>query len=271
MPTDKKRRLVTAHTKEDAFAAIYQKLISVPYERRVAFTPRSEDPSLGPIPQSRTFYVPRFDLTQTLAEQYDQASGPLSRALLLKRHLRLLAAEPGLSWEEFCEEVAMLPPGQVWRHNVQGDLPGDPLCFELEAEPLEQLIRANRGKRGFTFSHYHPRYAQNAELIAAANRQGFTINLVADSFREADELLSWQVAPVSVKVPEDTPPILHTPAGNQVVICPQSHRRSVTCATCKQCAQPLNRHRDRVRDIVAFPIPGLKAAELPPDVLAEMM
>lgn len=86
------------------------------------------------------------------------------------------------------------------------DLPGDQLCCELDADPLAHLVRANRDKRGFSFTNYHPKVGHNAELIAAANAQGFTINLVADSLTEADELLRWQVAPVVIKVPEDAPP-----------------------------------------------------------------
>jgi len=271
MPTNKTRHLVTTPTTDDAFNALRQKLMSVPYERRVAFTTRSEEPSLGPIPQSRSFFVPRFNIMRALADQYAQIRGPITERLLLTRHLRLLAAEPGLSWGAFCERVARLPNNQLWRHNVQGDLPGDPLCFELDAEPLEQLVRANRGKRGFTMSYYHPKFAQNVELIDYANRKGFTINLVADSLAEADELQGWHIAPVVVRVPEDTAPLQRTPAGNKVVLCPQSLRRGVTCATCKLCAQAEPRHRDRDRDIVAFPIPGLKAVDLPPDILAEMM
>lgn len=271
MPTNKTRHLVTTPTTDDASTASFQKLVSSPYEYRAAFTARSEDPSLGPIPASCTFYVPRFDVMQALAAQYARAKGPLTEGLILRRYLRFLSADPGLSWDAFCEQVALLPPGQLWRHNVKGDLPGDPLQFQLDAEPLEQLVRANRGKRGFTFSRFHPKFADNAELIAYATLMGFTVNMEANSLTEADELLKWQIAPVVVRVPEDTPPILHTPDDNQVVICPQSLRRGVTCATCQLCAQAEPRHRDRDRDIVAFPIPGLKAVDLPPDILAEMM
>lgn len=253
----------------DTFNALRQKLESLPYEYRVNFTLRSGNPQLGPIPMSSTFQAPRFNVMELLEKQYAEASGPLTQRLVLRRFQRLLATAPGLSWDSFCAAVAQLPTGQVWRHNLQGDLPGDPLCFALDAEPLEQLVRANRGKRGFTFSHYHPKYAENADLIAAANAQGFTINLVADSLREADELLRWQVAPVVVKVPEDTPPTQRTPAGHAVVTCPQTCRRDVTCATCQLCTQARYPHQNR--DLIAFPIPGLKTADLPPDVLAEMM
>jgi hypothetical protein len=255
----------------DTFNALRQKLESQPYEYRGNFTLRSGTPQLGPIPASRTIYVPRLDLMKTLAAQYARAKGPLTQKLILRRYLRLLPTEPSLSWDEFCAQVALLPPGQLWRHNVQGDLPGDPLQLQVDAEPLEQLVRANRDKHGFTFSRFHPKFAQNADLIAHANRQGFTINLEADSLTQADELLHWQVAPVVVRVPEDVPPILRTPAGNKVVVCPQSHRQGVSCAACKLCAQAWYPHQNRDRDIVAFPIPGLRTADLPPDVLAEMM
>ncbi len=251
--------------------AMRQQLARVSYDCRVAYRPCSADVTLGPIPVSRTFYRPRGDVMQALATDYAQTRGRLSQRLVLRRYLRLLAAEPGLSWAAFCDEIAQLPAGQLWHHNHQGDLPGDPLALELDAEPLERLLRANRGKRAFSFTRYHPQYGHNADLIAAANQQGFTLNLVADSLTEADELLGWQVAPVVVKVPEDTRQLLHTPAGNPVVRCPQKFRPGVTCATCQRCAHYHYHRPDRDRSIVAFPIPGLKAADIPPDILAKMM
>lgn len=249
-----------------AFAALKQKLELTPYYPRVAFTPRSEDLTLGPIPTSRTFYLPRFNLVQMLNDQCEAAPGPLSRRLALARLARLPSGDPGLSWTAFCDQIAQLAPGQLWRHNVEGELPGDLLYFELEAAPLEQLVQANRGRQGFTFTHFQPKVGHNAELIAAANERGFTLNLIADSFKEADEFLGWQVAPVVVKVPEDTPDRLRTPAGHLVERCPQNIRRGVSCATCQRCAHP-----DRDRSIIAFPIPGLRAADIPPDILADMM
>jgi hypothetical protein len=54
-------------------------------------------------------------------------------------------------WPELCARVAALPDGQLWRHNVAGDLPGD--GEEIDAAALGDLVAANRGRRGFTFSH----------------------------------------------------------------------------------------------------------------------
>lgn len=259
----------------DTFDALRQKLESQPYAYRVNFTLRSGNPQLGPIPMSSTFQVPRYNVMALLEKQYAEATGPLTQRMVLRRFQRLLATEPGLSWDEFCDRIASLCYREVWRHNVQGDLPGDPLRFQLDAEPLEQLVRANKNKCGFTFTHYHPKYAENAALLESANRQGFTINLVADSLTEADELLRWKVAPVVVRVPEDSPHYQRTRAGNQVLLCTQIRRFNVNCASCTLCTQTgfSTRHKAHEADryIVAFPIPGLKTADIPPDVLAEMM
>ncbi len=123
------------------FAAVRQQLERLPYEPRVAFRLRAEEVTLGPIPVSSTFHVPRFDVMQALAMDYAQAPGPLSQRLVLRRYLRLLAAEPGLSWDAFCDEIALLPRGQLWHHNLRGDLPGDPLPLNWTPSPWRNCSR----------------------------------------------------------------------------------------------------------------------------------
>jgi hypothetical protein len=73
---------------------------------------------------------------------------------------------------------------------------------------------------------------------------------------------------VVVKVPEGTPPTQHTPASHTMVTCPQTFRRGVTCELCAHARYP---HQNRDRGLIAFPLPSIKIADLPPDVLAEMM
>ena len=51
---------------------------------------------------------------------------------------------------------------------------------------LAELVAANRGKRGFTYTHKPP--SQECAAIRRANRNGFTINLSADTLEEEDKL-----------------------------------------------------------------------------------
>jgi len=71
----------------------------------------------------------------------------------------------------------------LWRHNEAGDLPGE--GDDIDVPKLRALVQANRGKRGFTYTHKpvldNP---QNAVAIKCANQNGFTVNLSADSIEE---------------------------------------------------------------------------------------
>jgi len=129
----------------------------------------------------------------------------------------------GLSFESFLEEIRALPKGQLWRHNEAGDLPGQGDL--IDARMLQALVDANQGKRGFTYTHKpvadHP---ENAESIQQANQQGFTVNLSADSIKEADELVALNIGPVAVVLPEHTRKAFKTPAGHWVIVCPNSLR-----------------------------------------------
>ena len=59
----------------------------------------------------------------------------------------------GTDWQAFTKQVAKLRAGTMWRHNQGGDLPGDKVRIDTEA--LAMLVRANRGKHGFTYTHYN--------------------------------------------------------------------------------------------------------------------
>lgn len=139
----------------------------------------------------------------------------------------------GLPWNEFLEKVRGLPAGQVWRHNVAGDLQGD--GQRLHIDRLMELVRANEGRRGFTFTH---KIGPIGNLqFSIANEEGFTINLSADTLEIADEYASLGVAPVSVLLPHDAPIRLKTPAGRRVTVCP-AETEGLTCRECELCTIP---------------------------------
>jgi hypothetical protein len=144
--------------------------------------------------------------------------------------------EHGEDWPAFIDAVAQLPEGQLWRHNVAGDLPGD--GERIDARRLAELVMAADHTRAFTFTHAH-RLRENLPLIRAANESGFVVNLSADSLDEADRLAALDVGPVAVVLPSTTTGrSTRTPAGRKVVVCPAQTEASLTCADCQLCAQP---------------------------------
>jgi len=140
----------------------------------------------------------------------------------------------GLPWDGFLEKVRSLPVDQVWRHNVAGDLQGDGVT--IDARRVGELVEANQGRRGFSFTHF-PMTQRNAVAASYANRNGFTVNLSADTLEMADEYADLGVAPVSVLLSHDAPIRLKTPAGRRVTVCP-AETAGLTCRECQLCALP---------------------------------
>ena len=129
-----------------------------------------------------------------------------------------------------CESIAALPPGQLWRHNVAGDLPGEGEA--VDAVALGEIVRANIGRRGFTYTHKKSLAA--IEWAQQATAWGFTVNMSADDAGQADTLAATGL-PMTCIVPMDTPERSTTPGGLPIVICPAQTRDNVSCNTCQLC------------------------------------
>lgn len=146
-----------------------------------------------------------------------------------------VATLKSIDWRGLCARVKGLPEGQLWRHNQAGDLPhrrGRILKGRLMA-----LVRANKGKRGWTYSHHDMRNSWNRALIRWANRNGFAVNLSGNSMPHADKLAKLKIAPVVTVLPSDTSvKTLVTPEGRVVRVCPATYADKVSCKTCKWCA-----------------------------------
>jgi len=156
---------------------------------------------------------------------------------------------PVYCFDDLLRTIRDQPHGALWRHNQAGDLPSDDQVT-ISRERLRKLTAANRGRRGFTYTHFDiGQNKENRAAIEEANRDGFTINLSADTLEEADQLAALNVAPVTVVVPADTMENTVTPQGRKVVICPARTQDNVTCATCGLC------QRQRTA-IIAFPALG---------------
>lgn len=140
-----------------------------------------------------------------------------------------------VTWDAFVRQVKALSNGVLWRHNQAGDLNGSNNLIDTDA--LTQLVKANRGKRGFTYTHYPMADNMlNRAAVGYANDNGFTINLSGNNIADADELKALNVGPVVVMMPRDATKVTVTPAGNKVVICPAENTNKVNCSKCGLCA-----------------------------------
>ena len=120
----------------------------------------------------------------------------------------------------------------------------------IDAFKVHNLVSANRGKKGFTYTHHDMRVQNNIKVVQYANMQGFTVNLSANNLEHADELKALNCGPVVTIVPADYPKSGTTPAGHSVVLCPATYRDDIQCSNCGICAVA-----DR-KAIIAFPVHG---------------
>ena len=207
----------------------------------VHLTPISGNKKTGPIPVSTSSKDTCPNSCPLKAGGCYAKGGPLAI-----HWDKVTKSERGDSWPEFIKKIKALPKGQLWRHNQAGDLAG--VNGRIDERKMNDLIKANRGKRGFTYTH-KPMGGLNHHLIKQANAGGFTVNLSANSVRHADKLLEHGV-PVVTVLPIDAPKVSRTPKGAKVIRCPATNGDKVTCSTCALCA---NSSRDYV---IGFPAHG---------------
>lgn len=208
----------------------------------IAFTRVSRNAKTGPIPVTTTSEETCPESCPLKKHGCYAESGPL--ALFWRK---VTERKAGLSWEAALGEIRKLPKGTLWRHNQAGDLPGN--GDSIDSEAMRQLVVANRGKRGFTYTH-KPATGDNAALIAQANESGFAVNLSADNLSEADSLAAMGIGPVVVVLPAEQTRAVKTPQGRHVAICPATISDNVTCAACGLCAE-IGR-----KAIIGFPAHG---------------
>lgn len=192
---------------------------------------KSGNAKTGPIPVSTT----SAESCPLSCGQYVNCYGKYGPLAL--HWAAVTGGERGMQWDAFTAAIAALPQGQLWRHNQAGDLPG--ADSRINPRMMRGLVRANSGRRGFTFTHKpvtgNGAARSNRRIIAESNKGGFTINLSADTVVQADKYKALNIAPVVITVPENTEAFT-TPAGHKVVICPAQTHENVSCDTCRLCA-----------------------------------
>jgi hypothetical protein len=163
----------------------------------------------------------------------------------------------GYDFKSLLRDISSLYKGELWRHNVAGDLPGE--SDKIDTKSLMQLARASKGRRGFTYTH-KPVSARSPkmEVVVESNRKvihkvnkttDFTINLSANNVKQADEYMKLGIAPVVTILPEDTIKSFKTPGGHMVKVCPH-YTKGIQCHVCKLC---YDKNR---KSIIGFPVHG---------------
>lgn len=213
----------------------------------IHLTLKSANVKTGPIPVSTSSADTCPDACPLKKGGCYAKSGPLGM-----HWNKVTKGQRGANLTAFVKQIRSLPSGQLWRHNQAGDLSGK--GDRINTRELSRIVRANKGKRGFTYTHKPPALGNNATAIASANKGGFTVNLSGNSLSHADELKALGIGPVVAIVPEGLRPNGETggktPAGNRFIFCPAQTREGVTCATCRLCSVAKREY------IIAFEVHG---------------
>lgn len=157
------------------------------------------------------------------------------------------SGERGLDWPLFLAKIEALPKDQLWRHNVSGDLPAV-RDNEINSFKVRQLIKANKGKRGFTYTHY-PLTVENRKVIVESNVMGFTINASCETIDQAVKVHKSGIPSVTL-LPEDAPK-KQEHDGVTIATCPATYM-DTSCKECGLCAR-----QDR-NVVVGFPVHGTR-------------
>jgi hypothetical protein len=193
---------------------------------------------------------------------------------------KVSAGKAGGTWLAFLGAVLSIKEGQLWRLNQVGDLPPNIAeCNDEQIDPvaLSELVEANKGKRGFGFTHYSIEDTHNFNAVMDANLNGLTINASCNGLDHADELAeivyyNWEASPAKSKFPsiplatvlpekmgiQDGESLADykkrkptvTPMGHKLTICPATYMDT----NCKDCGLCSIYKRET---IVGFPAHGI--------------
>ena len=211
-------------------------------EHTYHFTRVSGNAKTGPIPVSTTSADSCPPTCSFKGNGCYAESGPLAM------HWKAVSnRNRGGTLDELCAKVAELPRHQLWRHNQAGDLPVTS-PGRIDRKALRKLITANKGRRGFTYTHHRPT-KPNINAVREANDNGLTVNWSAETLEQADEYAALGAGPVVCVLPADQTTPVRTPAGRLVTVCP-AVTGNTDCLNCGICQQ-----RDR-QAIVGFPAHG---------------
>tara|TARA_Y100000401_G_scaffold115271_1_gene118700 strand:- start:20147 stop:20881 length:735 start_codon:yes stop_codon:yes gene_type:complete len=157
---------------------------------------------------------------------------------------KVSSGERGTDYSTFTNSIRKLPHGQLWRHNQAGDIPSP-----NRPDLVDQLIKANRGRRGFTYTSWD----HKDKLFLRAKRAGFTINKSCYTASSAAATAARGIPAVFSGAPVEYRDVTAwTEFGVRFVVCPTKRNspaaKKVQCATCQLC------HTRPDNTVIVFPL-----------------
>ena len=227
--------------------------------RQFTLTPKSENTKTGPIGVSTSPMQTCPVACPFRGRGCYNNYGPMGNRWKV---CSLSGSDPCAGYAFMLDQVrAKVPEGAMWRHNQAGDLVGN--GYVIEEWSARRLAAANKGKHGFTYTHYpvisqsgvtESQHKWNRTVVERMNAAGFAVNISCNSTAHADKVADSGIkAPITCILPEqvkkDGVKSVLSPAGRKITVCP-SVTTGKTCVECKLCAIP-NR-----KTIIGFPCHG---------------
>jgi len=195
---------------------------------RFHLTRVSSNVKTGPIPVSTSSRASCSPSCPFLANGCYAEAGPLAL-----HWAAVTRGDRGVPFADFLQSIRNLPKGQIWRHNQAGDLPHS--AGKISRRFIRSIVAANRGRRGFTYTHHDLSKGENASLIRYANRNGFRVNVSTETESAADHAIAAGLPAVLAVPSTETRRSWRSPAGNAVLVCPAQRSDTKTCADCQLC------------------------------------
>ena len=106
--------------------------------QKIHLTPKSKNAKTGPIPVSMS-----SDVTCPPSCPFNSGGGCYAATGPIALHWKKVSSgDRGMNFADFCDTIASLPDGQLWRHNQAGDLCGAGDTLDVPA--LDKLSEANK-------------------------------------------------------------------------------------------------------------------------------
>jgi len=152
---------------------------------------------------------------------------------------KVTSGERGGSFKELLQNIKSLKPGTIWRACVAGDIPSNSKG-EISRTYIKGITEANKGLKGYTYTHNRLDVGENISLLKTANKQGFTVNISTETEAAADNAVLNNLPAVIVVKSTETRRAWFTKNKNKIFVCP-AQTSGVNCIDCQLCqSRPKN-------------------------------
>ena len=167
---------------------------------------------------------------------------------------KVTRGDRGGTFKELLSNIKALKPGTIWRACVAGDIPSNKKG-EISRTYIKGITEANKGLKGYTYTHNRLDVGENISLLKTANKQGFTVNISTETEAAADNAVLNNLPAVIVVKSTETRRAWFTKNKNKILVCP-AQTSGANCIDCGLCqSRPKNL-------IIAFKAHGNQAKKI---------